>query len=792
MQKLIETWAVGVVRRRVWFLLLAFLIALGAASQLPKLQFDSSNESWFVDGDPQLLAFERSIELFGDSQYLVVGIEAHSGEDVFVPGTLAAIQELTDFLEAQDTVTQVRSLTNYQYVYSDDGDLVASDLLPDPLNITASDAQSARSVMKGQTLPIGVLIDNTFQNTRIAARVRYKRKDAGAQVQLMHELYEFIQQRGLYERGFNLHLAGRPPISERFESAAKRDASVVNPILVVLMVIILAVGFRSLPATFLPWVAVGASLLLLKGFQSIVGFPDSVVTNAIPPTMIMIGMGLSMHLLVSFLQQRSEGVASPDAATEAVRVVWQPALFTAITTAIGFSALAVTDLTPVREFALLGAVGSLLMFLFAMTVLPALLSFFGGFSRRTDLLVNFGAVKRVTEEIPAFTLKHTRWLLGAGVLLAAFAATTIPLIKVDTNYVNFFSADTWLVKDTNYFDDVYSGSRGLELVIDSGTAGGVKEPSFLARVETLQNRLQSLDETGRANTLVDFLKRVNRVMNDDDPSFYALPEGRELTSQYVLLYELSGASEDLEDKKDFDERVLRMSIPFKNMDASLMAEAVDDVRQQLKSEFSDLDVVITGPFMMNNVWNNYVSEGVPRSFGLSMILVGLCFMVLFRSVKYGLIALIPSVLPILVTAGLAGALGVPLDIGTMVVGAITMGIAVDDTIHVLNHYINARRDGAPVEDAIAVAMKNAGRAVMFTSFILIVGFSVMLFASFKPFLYTGAFSALIMLLALLGDLLILPALLYVLDGRRSSETSEAAPFRVGLPSGKAEHSERNL
>jgi predicted RND superfamily exporter protein len=177
---------------------------------------------------------------------------------------------------------------------------------------------------------------------------------------------------------------------------------------------------------------------------------------------------------------------------------------------------------------------------------------------------------------------------------------------------------------------------------------------------------------------------------------------------------------------------------------------------------------------MLNSQDRYINEGLFRSFTIALGVIGLSFFFLFRSVKYGFIALVPSIVPILITGGIVSLLGISLDLGTMVVGAMTMGIAVDDAIHVVSRYLLGRSQQLSVRDSIQRAMTESGRAVVFTSVVLVIGFSVMLLGSFIPYIQTGLFSATIMALALLGDLIVLPALLYLVDGRNDAARNRSS------------------
>ncbi|MBU2884144.1 MMPL family transporter [Gilvimarinus agarilyticus] len=775
MNRFIAMWASAVVRGRGWVITLA-VIAFGLAFiPMNNLYYDNANERFFVEGDPNLAAFNQLLELFGDIEYLSVGLTAHSDEDVFSQTNLRIINDITEFLEDQPEITQVRSLSQYEYTHSD-GAMMATDELIEDIN-APYDRERARELIAHQPMALGSLVTEDLAHTRVVARVRYQVGRNDNKMTLMANFREFIAAQGYAEQGVNLHLSGQPVFTEQFEVLSKRDQSWINPTMAVVMIIILFFSFRSWLAMLLPWVVIGTSIVYVTGIQGVMVWPHSVVESALVPALIIIGIGISVHVLVEFYHARSENLSPQEAAEKTIQRLWTPAFYTALTTAAGFLALSVTELLPVKQFAWLGAIGAMMLFFVAFTLLPALLSFVKGFSTKTDRAVNSGLMAALTHRLPDFTLRYRKPLLFLGVGLLIGSLVLVPQLKVDSNFITYFKEGNQTRLDLEYFDNTYTGIQNIDVIIDSGTEGGIHEPDFLQQVDALQQWLEALPETGAVNSLVDFHREINQALHFDAPNWYQLPTDRQMAAQFLLLYDNTGAEEDLTDTKDFYERYLRLAVPIKNLDASTTRTLLNNIEQRLAEHHPTLKAQLTGSLVMYNAQDIYINEGMTKSFAVALAIIGLSFIVLFRSVKYGLIALIPSVVPILITGALLVTLGIPLNLGTMIVGAMTMGIAVDDAIHVMNRYLRAKQEGYNTRDAIAQAMNQAGRAVIFTSIVLVCGFSVMLLGSFIPYIYTGLFAATIMALALLGDLLFLPALLFVIDRPTKTHASATTQLR---------------
>ena len=622
-----------------------------------------------------------------------------------------------------------------------------------------------KTILNKETLALDTLITRDFRHTRIAARFEYSKETSDTKVQLVQDLYRFVEEENLRSDSYILHLSGYPLAQERFETVSAEDIAVLIPVMVFLMLAILFLSFRSRRAAIAPWLVISCGILLVREIQGYLGIPHTTIdSGALAPTLIIIGVGISVHVLFEFFRFMRTGYTGLEAARFTIINIWRPAFFTAITTAAGFLALSVTKILPVREFAFLGATGSIVLFLFAMTALPAVLSFMKKLPEKTNQVLDKGLIPKITEGVPDFTLRNQNKILLIGLAVLLFSIWNIPNIVIDSNYVTIFKESSQTRQDIEYFDDVYRGMMNLDFILDSGEAEGIKDPEFLRQVDEIENWLQQRGNLGPINSIGDYFKEINQALNGDDPAFYRLPSSPQMSAQLLLMYESSGANEDLSDIKDFENRYTRLVVPVVNMQASMMQAELDSIKAYLRENYSNLGAIITGTMALYTVQDIYISEGMALSFLIALGVITLFFISLFKSIKYGILSIIPSVLPIILAGSIAGWLGIPLDQSAVIVFAMTMGIAVDDAIHVMSRYLLAKAEGASTKQSITRAVNESGRAVLFSSFVLVFGFSVLCFASFTTIIYVGLFGAIIMTLALLGDLIMLPAILYWADG----------------------------
>jgi predicted RND superfamily exporter protein len=778
----VKAWARAVIAWRLPIIIATVLLIPAMLLTGGPIPFDNSTERYFVAGDPTLIEFDKLEEYFGDNEYLLVGFEAAAG-DVFQTDTLDAIQRMSEFLDFHPYVTQLRSITNFQYIHADGDDLRTDYLIEDIEEVIGNEEaiNEIKNILLSEKLALGTLITEDFHHVRIAARVEYREETSDHKIELVQDLYEFVKTENFESDQYILHLSGYPLVNERFETVTAEDISVLIPIMIALMAAILFVSFRSLAATLFPWLAITCSLLIVLELQYYLKIPHSTIDSAaLIPTLIIIGIGITVHVLIDFFRYRNTGENSIESAQKTIQHIWVPAFFTAITTSAGFIALSITKIMPIREFALLGAIGPLVLFIFSLTVLPAMLSYLGNLSNKTKNILDAGFISKLTQHIPNFTLRRRNPILALSMMALIFSILYLPSIKVDTNYVSLFKESSQTRQDIVYFDEAFRGMMTLDIILDSGEYDGVKHPKFLAKMESMQAWLSEREALGPINSLIDYLKEINQSLHGDDSTYYRIPDSSAMTAQYLLLYESSGANEDLSDIKDFDNQMARLVVPVVNMDASAMKAELDTINEYFLSNFGELNPIVTGTMALATVQDVYVSDGMVQSFLIALAVITVFFIVLFRSFKYGLLSIVPSILPIILAGSVAGFLGVFMDLSAVIVFAMTMGIAVDDAIHVMSRYLLAKEQGANAHDAIQRAMNESGRAVVFSSIVLVSGFSVLCFASFTTVIYVGLFGAIIMSLALLGDLLVLPAILYVVDGD-SDSTQDSGLNKTAKP-----------
>ena len=764
-----ENWGKFVINNRAVILLLTMAIVILSIFIIHKnpIERNNSNEMWFLEGDPTLMAHEKMRDLFGSTESLVVGITARkTDQDLFELETINMIEEIHSMLEEHEVVEEVDSIARYQRTYNRDGSVVTEDIFKnvEDLHKDLGALDQAREIMRDENLALGTLITSDFKHSRIIARTEYVVNGLEHKMKVVTDLRNFVKEKGYSAQGYDLKFGGQPILNERFDVISNSDAAWLNPTVALIMMIILGVVFRSVTGVLAPWVVIGTAVTIISALQAYLGYNITPVNQALIPITMLLGMACTVHVMSEFYSLRAvANFSSKDASIELVKNLLFPIFFTQFTTSIGFAALYVTKLSPVREFSLLATLLPMIVFVLSMTSLPAALSFLTRLSVSTKNAYKNDWLTSLTSRIPEFAFKNRKFITFTGVLFICVSFFSASYIKVDTNIFKFFKSDLKISADLKYFDETFKGSSNIDMMLDSKKIEGIKEPKFLIDLDALENHLEKKEKGGKIVGYLDRLKQIRKAFSEDNPQFYIIPDSKEMTSQLLLLFENSGPNEDLSDVKDFDERYTRITFPTINMDASEYNQFLNEMMDEIRIEYPNLNVTPTGPMVMFQAQNEYTDKGISQSFMLSLTFISIVLFFIFWSFKHGAIAVFPAVVPIIFAGGCFAVSGKDLNLGSLIVGAMTMGIAIDDCIHVVSRYRLARQAGSNIKAAIERAMNESGRAIITTSIALVIGFSTFLFARLVPMIDIGWLTMVIFTLALLGCLLFIPALLYIFE-----------------------------
>ncbi len=773
------------VRHRLLVLLLTAALATVAAAGAARLEFDSTLEGWFLEDDASMVTYRDFIKRFVGDEISIIGVTA---DDVFDPKVLASVQRLTRAAEMAPHVHRVSSLSNVKIFDNDpEGGLEIRRLIQQLPRDDEAAAALRREALDNPLLR-GTLVAPDGKTTAVVVELvggedLMQRKMAQARA-----LEQIIQRES--ERtgvGASFHLAGTPVTDKAFYDYNKRDFHVILPISALVVLLLAWLIFRRPFLTILPSVVVMLSILIIFGLMGALGIQVSILSTMVAALVLAVGVADTVHVLSEFRRHIEQGLRRQVALQRTVAQLFIPCLFTSITTAAGFLSLLISDLQPIREAGWLSAVGVLVAFGLSMTLLPALLSF----ARLDPARCGAGLINRLVTaaaiRMGGLSRPASVKVLAASALLVVLVAARLLAggVEVGANPMGYFRPGDPVRTATELMDRRLGGSTSIELLVEA-PGEGLKDPALLGRVDALQRYMESLPGVSRALSVVDYLKELNRVVHGGDKRHYALPKSREAVAQYFMLLE---GEEEFSSMVQSNYSLGRVTARVSFSGSGDLAKRLPEVEARLARDFSgpEASVKLTGFVKLMGDMEHYLVRSQIRSMLLAFFVISLMMFILLRSFKLGALAMIPNLIPILLGLGFMTFVGIGLDPGTVMIGSIALGLVVDDSVHFMVQLKRRTRAGDDLSAAIAGTIQRAGHPIIMTSVILIAGFLVATLGSFNPNVNFGFISALVILLALVADLLMLPAALKILRprlGRVKAENRKSEKRRPLAPAAR--------
>lgn len=756
--------------QRWWVMLFWLVVLLVVGSGLSRLSFSSDYRVFFGPENPQLQAFETLQETYSSSDNVLIAVVPESG-DVFNAQSLEAIRFLTERSWQMPFATRVDSLNNYQYTAAEADSLVVEDLVPEGREQDASLVQQARKNALSEKQLLGRLVSPSGHVGAVNVTIELPGELREAEVP---EVAAFV--RPLIEEAAERYpdnrflVSGQVMMNNTLVEASQFDMGVLFPITLLVITVGVGLFLRGASGTLATFILLVGGIVFGLGTAGWLGIDLSPPSASAPTIILTIVVADAMHLLSTFFANMRKGQEKVAAMENSLVSNLRPVFITSVTTVLGFLTLNMSDSPPFRDLGNITALGVIGTFLMAVSLLPALV---------TLLPVRARRAQRHSPRLAAWLAERVYRLrsgLMAGlVLLAVLIAYGLPQNRIDDVFYDYFG-DSFEIRGANDFIfDNLTGIATLEYSIDSGKTNGITDPEFLRKVDRFARWLEGQDEVYQVNVLTDVLKRLNRNMHGDDPAWHRLPEQDDLAAQYLLLYEMSlPYGLHLSNQVDGDRSAVRLiatihKIPSSGM-LALEERAWNWLGEQDMQTMTDRGVSPDMMFAHIGYRNNHsLLIGAAVALTLISVLLG----VVFRSVRLGLISLVANLFPVGTAFAVWGIFVGQVGLSIAVVGTMTLGIVVDDTVHFLGRYLKATRElGQDQRSAVAYAYLNTGPALLGTTLILMAGFLILAFSPFRLNADMGLMTALTIGLALLIDLLLLPALLFLFD--RAPRTAPGA------------------
>ncbi|MCP5047437.1 MAG: MMPL family transporter [bacterium] len=766
-----------------WSLGIAILLIGLFIPGLKLLKADFSYRIWFNETDPLLKEYDAFERRFGNDESIAVLVHSPSG--VFDKETVAIVQELTREMWLVPEIIRVDSLSNYNWTHAEGDDILVDPLLPDDEELSdAMLAERKKVAMSHEVIP-DYLVSRDGKTAMLYAAIKPSFETSPNYELIINGSHKGdVQKEGVRDKvkkfkgkgDHSFYITGSGAVSDAFREATQKDMSILVPMLLGIIVIFIIGILRRFSALVLSFTVIILTIMFTFGFSGIIGIKFNNIIAILPNTLIAICIADAIHILVTYLLFRRDGIEHKESVYQTLTKNLQPTFLTSISTAIGFFSFFSAKVVPIGEMGYLAAAGVMGAWVVTIFIVGPLLSLIPIKVKKSNKIKEEtnGNINEPKPWAWAFSGWIAKWKKP---IIAVFVILTVSSVyiglqnEVNSDPFKYFPEGFPLRTANDFMIDNVGGASGLELGIDSGKPDGIKEPEFLRRVEKFQAWLDEFPKVTKTISIIDILKQTNRSLHGDQQEYYRLPDTKEATAQQLFLYTMSlPQGMDLNDRMTIGNDALRMTVRWTLFKSTESTKAFKVIRE--KGSEMGFNVTLTGKMPLYQSMNKYVVSSFIQSLSFAIFFIGFLMVITFRSLKTGLMAMVPNIIPLLMGAALMTILAKPLDIGTVIVASICLGIAVDDSIHFLTNYYKWRKKEYSHRKAIAMVLSYTGPALFVTTLILVVGFGTFMFASFVPNINFGILTALILTVALVTDLVLLPAILLLKAEKETERENE--------------------
>ncbi|MFQ5719892.1 MAG: RND family transporter [Acidobacteriota bacterium] len=731
-------------------LLVATTVLLGSSAAT--LQVDPGVESMMPAGGSDMRRLRRFNETFGADEVIVVALH---GPAIFSQRGLAVMKDLTDKIAALPHVLRVLSPVNARDI---DGD----EMGPFPLvpyqkvqDGSISPAQLG-TLLAAHPLYGGLLVSRDAHTAALLADVARAEENATYRRRLVSQVRRLAAS---VTDGLEVRVAGIPVEKVDVAESINRDQKVLVPLIFLIMALVMTLLYRHPVGVIVPLGVMSTSVIWTLGLYTLAGRLLNPVTSLLAPVVMIVSLAGAVHFLNHHLVARESGLGREEALERAYRRVRMPCFNAALTTAIGFGSLVLLPIPAIRTFGLFTAVGVMVSYLLTMVLVPIMLRSLPHLPPRIIRPFHPGRVKHVLAAIGRGVGRHPRLtaLLALGVIGLGLAGLT--RLRVETDLLHALKHGSPLYEATRFIDRNLTGVNSLEILVDEVDAD---DPAALSRVDRLARAIRALPGIRKVASLPDLYSRVNRAMHGGDDAFNVLPQGPTAKADIRDMHEMlqEEAPAELARCVAGDGRSLCLSARVTALDSAASQELFGEIHKAAQ-DAGLAHVSLTGNFAVLSDLSTSLVHHQLRGLVPALVLILLAMIGQFRSIRLGVLAIVPSVVPVLLVYGLMGWIGITLSVPTAMIASIGLGMTVDNTIHLTAGFRAAAHEGADEMSALTAMMDGSGRAVVFATLTVALGFGVGLFSSFLPTIHFAVLTGAALILGLICVVVLLPLLLVV-------------------------------
>ena len=744
------------------------MLVLAAIYPALQLRTDFNLENFFPKQDPTIRDYQYLEEEFGrDDNVIMVGFESDS---LLTRRVLSDLKSITDSASQISFVSQVRSIFSAQQINKQGQQLTFDPYIQ--RDDISDIPESIRADLVTDPFAEGFLINKQANVTAFYLEIESGKNNYTARDQIISDLKEILQP---YQKRYEFKISGIPYYRNQYVQYLNEEILFYISVSSFLIILLLWVLYRSFTGIIIPMLIVWLTILFTLAVMQLTGGYFEIMTSTIAPILLCVGIADSIHMISKYDDATLQGMDKPASIKEMLLTLGSATFLTSITTAIGFGTLMTSDIVPMKRFGIYTAAGVLIAFLVTIFFVPSSLTLVNIKNIFKDKSAGiFKFFNKYLEQLSQFNRRNYKriivWFTAGTIIIGSGAF----LLKVNGKVFDELSDETEPIQHAQFFSENLSPPFPLEIIIDTEEENGIMDPSFLQSLDEFNRHLNSFPEVKRTTSFNTLIAQVHKTMAPEKAASNPIPGSEELIAQYLLLLEVSD-TEFLERVTDFSYQKIRVAAQIKDAGSYRVTQIRDSLSTYLQTKFPDSEITMTGSTILSADLNGKIVSSLFKSIGLAFVLISAIMAFLFKNVRMVFISLIPNVLPLIMVAGIMGFTGIDIKSSTAVIFTIAFGIAVDDSIHYMARLRVEMKRGLTLDEALNIATRKTGKAIIVTSLILLAGFGTLLTSVFSSTVYMGLLVCLTVFGALLADLVLLPSLFYWIRPRFSFAKVERKP-----------------
>ncbi len=766
----------GQIKHRKLCIAILLIWTLICLSGMRNFRSESTNSDWIVNGSEVQVNSDHFKEMFGNDQYVLVLVQA---DDVFTPEVLNMIDRLGDRLETEvPFADKVTSLTNITVPIGVDDGLDVKSPFDDGIPTDPKKLTEIKKFMLSRESIVNNLVSDDAKETWITLKLRPFQNESEDVSKVGHTAEKVIMSDEFKSDKWSLMPIGSAYTTAEKEDVLTKDMATRIVLGLIVMLLCLIIFVRTVSGVIVPFLATILGIGTVLGFTGLLKIPADSDLMSLP---LLLGMALSigyaLHYINAFKMHFRQTGKRRESVIMAVEDSGWPILFTVITTAVSLLSFMFAAIRPMLWLGAVAASVVVMVYFYVIILIPIFLSY--GKDKQPEAIETKGATKAdlAFESFGKKIVKHSKLVTIISVLIIAICIPGLLKMEVNMDYLKFMGNKVPFVQRIEKILDTKIGNLySYDVMIEFDEDDAFKDPLNMLALEDLEKDLGKLQMTKitngkpRVRSITRMVKEMNRVFNSDDMAYYTIPEDPELLAQLLFFYEISD-SESLFSELTENYSAAYVHVEISDYNANMIVEDITKAEAYARNYFPGAKVAVVGTIAENAAMNETVVKSELKSFGSSFIMIAILMIIVFASIRTGLISMIPNLAPVLLIGAVMGYSHMPLDEMTMMVMPMILGIAVDDTIHFSNHIKTKLETGRSYKEAVTESFREIGKTMGTTTFILCLMFLMYCFSPITAMFRIGLLSMVGLGSALVADYTLTPALIYLLKplGKTNSD-----------------------